>query len=1198
MLENDPPAYYTGHQDYAVLGSGDNIPQPVSSQSDVNYFDHAHQRVPSVLVQWPSTHDNIGHSLRSTPSMTGNTPLSHQRFHPYQRQSRLTTASDQKSLLLDAVVDSLSSSSSSVYPVNRDSHISNPKISPSFRQTSYMPHQSPHNPSTKYFLSSPSNGTYPAYQHVPSNNEDHAIPLYTSAQCSLSRSAVSNAHASELASVSNPYPPSTDQDDSSDHRDYIPSHACANQPSATASGGWIWPNSSYPSAINTLYSSFVAPRVSQSKDTSHPQVHMAINGGQGNTICGDQENNVYYQIDDPINELWKEIANVGARHDSGARFPPPRCHEGTRTKIQESILDWAQSDDPANEPLCWLSGAAGVGKSAIAQTIAEKTSEGSLIASFFFWRDDPQRNNPSKMFLVIAHGLALRYPELRRSIGQVIKENPSILKASIDVQLQKLIIEPLLHSTTIDLNGLIVIDALDECSTGKEQCHILCLIASIFSKIQRPLPHILLCSRPEPAIQETLSTLDKELHVRRLTLDDDWESRRDIQNFLNTEFTRIRNCDRCKKLDFPVPWPSPSQIWSLSDNACGQFIYATTVVSFIEDSEFYNPCEQLEKVLGQRKNGDAGSPFAPLDALYYQILSSYPYEKQKQLRDALGFVMYLEDWTYISSDLIGMEILYDLPAGEAELLLRRAQSVIGFDDSFLWIIHKSFRDYLEDKSRSHEFFINKEIYSETFFSRLALEAMIQEAKRGFTCISSDQKYLSCMISFTRKAFEYIWSTDSTHETFDTAEVYDFVIKLSLFYQSPLPETLLPFIEDFPDLRYNANEHINSIHSMQLGTPKNALPVFARLRLCIRREGMSNEDVRKLIDILQALWMNGYGDSEETIRSSDFRKFLDMHKAIIISNLQAFDPESEKYCSCSIPYWDSPVHLCGGHYIISPLSVLFMSAYAIKDPSKSSDLVHMLRYWEYGLNLLDDGEYHLKKFEIFEKALLAKERKKFDVLFHWLLLSPIRLPAMGNAYHTRVLKFYTLLLDKLAYNKPWIITYYLEMTARICGAEPEILDAFTRWFELAYKPTDWYLEWLESFPAIHAKKSGIAIAKFNTLQQRRKDLEGAKEDLDKKRKSTEEVYELLFGELAPHDLDANDIQIMKEIVPGSKVSTKPRCRDTRYARSWVDTLEYLASYTDPYYGCGHQWRPLYDYIEWIKPSDWPYETEPNSTVGAI
>ncbi|KAK7028067.1 hypothetical protein VNI00_015018 [Paramarasmius palmivorus] len=1202
MLREVPAAYYPGSQDYAFLSSGDHVARHASSL-DVSHSDYSHQRVPPALIQQHSAHYNSDYSLRPACSRTGDTPSSRQRFHPYERQSKSTTASDQQNLSLN---------------------------------------QSSRNPSTNYSLAIPSTVTYTGHQHVPSRNEYHLIPSSTSVQHSLSYHAIPNAYTNELASTLIPNTPSTNQDDSSDlievHSpivdpalpypssddalalssdcwDSISSHVCANQSSTTTPDGCTGPSSSYPSrstailsslsAINTLYSSLEAPTMSQSNDASHSQVHTTINGGQGNTIFGDQENNVYYQTDDPltdfqaINNLWSEIADIGAGYDSGVRSPPPRCHEGTRTKIQESILDWVQSGDPNNEPLCWLSGPAGVGKSAIAQTIAEKTSEGNLIASFFFWRGDSQRNNPSKLFLVIAYGLALKYPELRCFIGQVIKETPSVLKASIDIKLQKLIIEPLLQLTTNDLDGLIIIDALDECSGEKEQHHVLHLIESIFSKIQGRLPRILICSRPEPAIQETLGTLDKDLHVRRLTLDDNSESRRDIEKYLNTEFTRIRNCDRCRNLDFPDPWPSPSQIDVITWNASGQFIYATTIIKFIEN-EFEAPCKQLEKVLGQWKNKGGSSPFAPLDLLYYQILSSYPQVKQKQLRDTLGFVMYGARGRGANNPLT-MELLYDLSAGEAQLLLRRARSVITeADNGWLQIIHKSFRDYLEDESRSHEFFIDKEVYSKTFFSRLMLEAVIREVKSGLTCISSDQRYCNCMIAITQGAFEYIWSADSTHEAFDTAEVYDFVIKISLFCRCPLPQMMPPCTHNLPDSDYEPDKFTNSVLSMHLGTTKNALPIFARLRLRIRREGMSHKDVGKLIDILQTLWMTER-EAKEALQSSDLHEFLDTHKAIIISNLRAFDPESENYCKCSTFYWNSPVHLCGNHYIISLMPVLFMSTYAaIEDSSKMLELIGTLTCWEYGLrHLLDDGEYHLKKFEIIEKVLPTMEWQKLYVLFDWLVLSPIRLPAMGNAYHTRVLKVHTFLLDSLAFNdgSRECLPSHFQIVTRICGAEPELLDACTRWFEQfdfydLHDCTDWCLEWLEqSFPAIHAKKSGVAIAKFNTLQQRWKDLKGAEEDFLGKRKSTEEVSELLFGELAPQDLDANDIHIMKEIVRGSKVSTKPRCRKTYYAWSWGWTLRLLRPRTGTF-SCPDR------YIEWIKPVDWPYAVEANPTAGCF
>ncbi|KAG6852264.1 hypothetical protein C0991_001442, partial [Blastosporella zonata] len=48
-------------------------------------------------------------------------------------------------------------------------------------------------------------------------------------------------------------------------------------------------------------------------------------------------------------------------------------------------MNWAGEEN--NQRICWLSGPAGFGKSAIMQTVAERLNgEGSLAASFFFLR--------------------------------------------------------------------------------------------------------------------------------------------------------------------------------------------------------------------------------------------------------------------------------------------------------------------------------------------------------------------------------------------------------------------------------------------------------------------------------------------------------------------------------------------------------------------------------------------------------------------------------------------------------------------------------------------------------------------------------------------------------------------------------------------------------------------------------------------
>ncbi|KAF9440387.1 hypothetical protein P691DRAFT_620084, partial [Macrolepiota fuliginosa MF-IS2] len=66
----------------------------------------------------------------------------------------------------------------------------------------------------------------------------------------------------------------------------------------------------------------------------------------------------------------EEYTIRGTEFDSSERDPPPRCHPGTRLKIVKQIQEFF--DDYRNgKRLLWIVGPAGVGKSAIMQTLAE-----------------------------------------------------------------------------------------------------------------------------------------------------------------------------------------------------------------------------------------------------------------------------------------------------------------------------------------------------------------------------------------------------------------------------------------------------------------------------------------------------------------------------------------------------------------------------------------------------------------------------------------------------------------------------------------------------------------------------------------------------------------------------------------------------------------------------------------------------------
>ncbi|KAF9539661.1 hypothetical protein CPC08DRAFT_592136, partial [Agrocybe pediades] len=174
-----------------------------------------------------------------------------------------------------------------------------------------------------------------------------------------------------------------------------------------------------------------------------------------------------------------------ALHDSGASFDKPKCHPRTRTKILEIIMRWIVGEDEdtqGGKQFLWLNGAAGCGKSAIAQSTIESCIEqGLLLASFFFSRSDPTRNHAGSLVATLAYQLYCAFPqtEVQTDILSAIQKDPFIFKKTLQQQFTALIIQPLAtyfskgQSTQDRLSFLIVIDGLDECTDRTAQKAIL-----------------------------------------------------------------------------------------------------------------------------------------------------------------------------------------------------------------------------------------------------------------------------------------------------------------------------------------------------------------------------------------------------------------------------------------------------------------------------------------------------------------------------------------------------------------------------------------------------------------------------------------------------------------------------------------------------------------------------------------------------
>ncbi|KAJ7730303.1 hypothetical protein B0H16DRAFT_1733821 [Mycena metata] len=134
-----------------------------------------------------------------------------------------------------------------------------------------------------------------------------------------------------------------------------------------------------------------------------------ISGGNFNHIAGHLNeyhiagNLVQPEGENGINLLQRNI-NGDAFHNSEQRFPPPKCHPDTRISIQRSIQSWVE--DGGAPSVMWLYGPAGAGKSAIAQTMAEKWAQRkTLAAAFFFARWRTGGSSGKTLFPTVAYQL-------------------------------------------------------------------------------------------------------------------------------------------------------------------------------------------------------------------------------------------------------------------------------------------------------------------------------------------------------------------------------------------------------------------------------------------------------------------------------------------------------------------------------------------------------------------------------------------------------------------------------------------------------------------------------------------------------------------------------------------------------------------------------------------------------------------------
>ena len=396
---------------------------------------------------------------------------------------------------------------------------------------------------------------------------------------------------------------------------------------------------------------------------------------------------IYLVFDD-----LKSHISEAAMHDSLARYPPPLCHPRTREKVLKILSDWIDESYP-RQSIVWLNGPAGAGKSAIAQTVAERYKDDRLAASFFFLRNTPDRGVADHLFLTLAWQLARSIPETRPYIESALQMEPLLYAKSINIQFNQLIGEVFKHLRDKPIRAersLIIIDGVDECASEQDQKLFLALIADALAHTGIPL-RFLICSRPEAHIKEVFKLENINSVTRVVVLDQKFAPNDDIRRYLEDEFFRIFTKRNISTL------PSNEDIYHLVSKASGQFIYASTVIKFIDDDDC-NPREQLDIILKLR-TANSSSPYAQLDQLYIQILSQQ--SDIKLLRNVFVLIIALGSTPF-------RVICRRLRISEENLRLklRRMHSLLQISDWNITTYHRSLHDFFQDKNRAGQYHVH------------------------------------------------------------------------------------------------------------------------------------------------------------------------------------------------------------------------------------------------------------------------------------------------------------------------------------------------------------------------------------------------------------------------------------------------------------------------------------------------------------
>lgn len=323
----------------------------------------------------------------------------------------------------------------------------------------------------------------------------------------------------------------------------------------------------------------------------------------------------------------KLAINFGYHHQG-----KQECHPATRNKILRELDRWMRKSD-SRSPCWWITGIAGVGKSAVAMTAVEclldrrviqatNTSsrivpdiEAPLLCAQYFFNHTLDSAPLNRFLPSLASQLARLSPIAAALIHDALQSRPGLVNRFGLEQAERLFLTPLIEVAKVyaPSSVVVIIDGVDELNPPKGDTRPTALteLTTVFSTLALSLPsnvRLLFLSRPETQIINNLPP-----HIHRVYLDTS-ESKRDVNNLLHAELRKLGDVHQL------ADFPTPSQLHRLSMTADGHLGWAKQAIQWLASLLEYEGGDVVNTVIeevGLLATGD-------LDSLYYLILSRLP----------------------------------------------------------------------------------------------------------------------------------------------------------------------------------------------------------------------------------------------------------------------------------------------------------------------------------------------------------------------------------------------------------------------------------------------------------------------------------------------------------------------------------------------------------------------------------------------